>query len=430
MNTTTDTTPHLSEQNTREKIFKILTLSVPVLMGIFIFFNPFSHTTAIKEICLYLSIFIVLILIYFKQIDFSFKSPLTLPFALFTIWVFIGLFSALYKENSIHDFYAHLLKYLAIYYILVNFFNSRKRLVILSWIIIISATIFSIGGMIYFYATLGNSMQSTRITFQETSINIIGFITVFAIALALNNLQSENKLHRKLILIISLVGTTIVTLLTQSWGTFLGLISLLIILFPKNKKSVILISLLVITLLMAMHFKVIPSVNRLNYIVLQSKLQNEARVSIWYTYFEMIKEHPIIGIGFGMEMWHDMDLWNKYSAKVPPRWRTASAHVACNILVSIATRTGLIGLMLFSYILLVFTKICWGVIKYGKKDFIKSWGLYIFAAFIAYFVKGMFSPAVSHAPAIIYYTILAMITILWRINSEPDSQKLQSQLDL
>jgi len=91
-------------------------------MGIFLFFTPFSHTTAIKEICFYLSIFVVLIIICSKKIDFSFKSPLSLPFALFTVWAFIGLFFALYKKNSIHDFYAHLLKYLAIYYIMINFF--------------------------------------------------------------------------------------------------------------------------------------------------------------------------------------------------------------------------------------------------------------------------------------------------------------------
>jgi O-antigen ligase len=427
MNTTTDTSPQLSEQSTREKIFKILNLSVPILMGIFIFFNPFSHTTSIKEICFYGSVIIVLILICFKKIDFSFKSPLTLPFVLFVIWAFIGLFFALYKENSIHDFRAHLLKYLAIYYILINFFNSRKRLVVLSWIIIVSATIFSVGGLTYFYVILGNTMQATRITFQETSINIIGFITLFAIALALHNFHRENKLYRKVILIISLVGTIIVTLLTQSWGTFLGLISLLIVLFPKNKKSVISLSLLVITLLIAINFKVIPAVSRLNYCVLQHKLQNEARVHIWHTYFEMIKEHPIFGIGFGMEMWHDMDLWNKYTAKVSPRWRTAHAHVACNILVSTATRTGLIGLILFSYIILVFAKTCWSVIKYGKNDFIKSWGLCMTAAFVAFLVKGMFSPAVSHAPAVVFYTILAMVTILWKLDSEPDSPTLQNQ---
>lgn len=425
-----DTVLKLNEQNTREKIFKILNLSVPILMETFIFFTPFPHTTAIKEMCFYVSVIIVLILTCFKKIDFSLKSPLTLPFALFTAWAFIGLFFALDKGNSIHDFYAHLLKYLAIYYILINFFNSKKRLVVLSWIIIVSATIFSVGGLTYFYVILGNTMQTTRITFQETSINIIGFITLFAITLILHNFHRKIKLYRKFILIIALAGSTIATLLTQSWGTFLGLISLLIVLFPKNKKSVISLSLLVITLLIAINFKVIPAVSRLNYGVFQHKLQNEARVHIWHTYFEMIKEHPIFGIGFGMEMWHDMDLWNKYTAKVSPRWRTAHAHVACNILVSTATRTGLVGLILFSYIILVFAKTCWSVIKYGKNDFIKSWGLCMTAAFVAFLIKGMFSPAVSHAPAIIYYTIFAMTTILWRINSEPDSQKLQSQQDL
>jgi hypothetical protein len=180
INTTKDTTLQFSEQNTREKIFKVLNLSVPVLMGIFIFFNPFPHTTSIKEICFYGAVIIVLILICFKKIDFSLKSPLTLPFALFIAWVFIGLFFALDKGNSLHDFRAHLLKYLAIYYILVNFFNSRKRLIILSWIIIISVTIFSIGGLTYFYVILKNPI-STRFGFsQMMNIDLIGFVTIFA----------------------------------------------------------------------------------------------------------------------------------------------------------------------------------------------------------------------------------------------------------
>ena len=159
-------------------------------MGIFLFFAPFLHTTAIKEISFYLSVFIVFILIYSKQIDFSLKSPLSLPFALFTVWAFIGLFSALYKENSIHDFYSHLLKYIAIYYIIINFFNSGKRLILLSWIMIVSATIFSIGGLGCFYLVLGNNILTTRMTFQETSINIIGFVSIFALLL------SAHQLHR------------------------------------------------------------------------------------------------------------------------------------------------------------------------------------------------------------------------------------------
>ena len=132
----------------------LLTSSIPFLMGIFIFFNPFPHTTAIKEICYYLSVIIVTILILSKNIDFTFKTPLLLPFGLFILWSFLSIFFAFDKENSIHDFYSHLIRYVILYYILINFFNSEKRLVYLSWVIIISSSIFTVGGLIYYYFIL------------------------------------------------------------------------------------------------------------------------------------------------------------------------------------------------------------------------------------------------------------------------------------
>lgn len=390
-------------------------------MGIFLFFNPFSHTTAIKEICFYLTVFIVLILICFKRINFSFKSPLTLPFALFTVWAFIGLFSALYKVNSIHDFYAHLLKYLAIYYIMINFFNSSKRLIILSWIIIVSATIFSIGGMGYFYLVLGNNISTTRMTFQETSINIIGFVCIFALLLSVHLLPRTGMLYKKILLLISLTVTSIVTVMTVSLGTLLAMILSILVLFPKNKKIVVLVSLLLATVLVITSLSFIPVKNRIstNYIV--NKLQDEERIKIWHTYFEIIKDYPIFGIGFDMDdMWHDQNLWDKYSARIPSKFRTSIAHPH-NILISITVRLGLVGLGLFFYIIFVFVRMSWIVVKHGKDDFIKSWGLCITAAFAAWFIKGMFEPALSHVPAIINYTIFAMMTILWNINSETNS---------
>ena len=107
-------------------IFQWLNKSIPVLIGIFIFFNPFPHTTAVKEICFYLSVLIVLILYLFKKKDFDFKTPFMLSFALFVSWSFLGLFFALDKNNSIHDFYSHLMRYIILYFILINLFRSKK----------------------------------------------------------------------------------------------------------------------------------------------------------------------------------------------------------------------------------------------------------------------------------------------------------------
>jgi len=203
-------------------------------MGIFLFFTPFPHTTAIKEICFYLSVFIVILLIYFKKIDFSFRSPFTLPFALFVIWAFIGLFFALDKANSFHDFWAHLLKYLATYYILINFISSRKRLVIFSWIIIISTTIFSIGGLIYFYFIIKFPI-STRFGFSHMmNIDLIGFVTIFAMLLSMHQFRLETILYRKIILLVCILGTLMATCLTMSRGSLIALFVALIVFFLKR----------------------------------------------------------------------------------------------------------------------------------------------------------------------------------------------------
>lgn len=55
------------------KTFEFLKQSIPILIGIFIFFNHFPHTTTIKETCFYLLAFVVLLLLVFKKAVFPFK---------------------------------------------------------------------------------------------------------------------------------------------------------------------------------------------------------------------------------------------------------------------------------------------------------------------------------------------------------------------
>jgi hypothetical protein len=64
----------------------------------------------------------------------------------------------------------------------------------------------------------------------------------------------------------------------------------------------------------------------------------------------------------------------------------------------------------------------WRTIKYGKDDFIRRWGLCLMAAFVAVFIQGMFENTHSGPPAIVLYAIFAMMTILWHLNMELDSQ--------
>jgi len=402
----------IKELNTDRRIFTLLNQSVLVLIGIFIFFNSFPHTTAIKEICLYLSLSIVLLLIFFKETDFSFKTPLSIPFAIFVVWAFIGIFFALDKGNSIHDFRAHLLKYLVLYYLLVNFFNTKKRFEILSWIIIISAAVFSVGAMIYFYLILGYPI-STRLglTFLELSVNYIGFVTLFAILLSLHYIPRETNLCRKIILIGCFLGISIATLLTQSRGTLIAAIFAFIVLFPRNKKTMI-----VLFVLFLIGVGTTPGLkNRVDL----TTISHDLRIGINLTTYEVIKDYPIMGIGFGMETYGNRNLLDleKYNARIFPKYQQQVIITAThNSLMDITVRTGLVGIALYTYILLTFVWMWWRIIRYGKDDYIKDSGLCIMAAFVGIFIQGIFADGMFGPQVIVLYAIFAMMTILWHLN--------------
>jgi hypothetical protein len=114
------------------ELSKILGYCIPVVLGIFIFIIPCPFNSAFQEISFYLSAGILLLLILRRQTHFSFTSPFTVLFMMFSLWVFICIPFALNKGNSFHDFYAHLLKHLLVFYLLVNYFKSKRLFIILS----------------------------------------------------------------------------------------------------------------------------------------------------------------------------------------------------------------------------------------------------------------------------------------------------------
>ena len=396
---------------------KFLTRSAPVLIGIFIFFNIFPHTTAIKQISFYLCVFIVLLLIIFKKRDFTFKTPLTLPFVVFILWSGLSIFWALNKDSSLHDFYAYLLRYLALYYIVINFFNSKRQFIALTWVIIISVSIFSIGGLICFAHT--NNILESRFGFKHADINIIGATSLPVVLLMTHHLTGEKiKPYWKVLLIFLLSGTFMATLLTYSRGTYVAIIASFIVLFWNNKKRLFVSLLLIMIFLGGLYAGSAGFKSRIN----GNAIFNNARLLIWHTSLEMIKDYPITGFGWGGGGDIFKENWVVYNDRLPDRYRF-KAFPFChphNLLLDITTRIGLVGISLFLYIALRLVKMNWEIIKNGKDNFISGWGLCLMAAVVGMFVIGMFDNILRHTPFCTLSILFAGITILWNLNKSSE----------
>lgn len=395
-----------------EKIFRILNISIPLFMGIYLFANPLP-VSAVNEFCFYLSLLILIILLAFKKTVFTLRSPLTLPFILFFLWAVFGLFFTLDFKNTLHDLRGHLLEYLIVFYLLVNYFNSQKRLEIISLIVIAGATVFSVGAINQYYFIEGFPF-SARLgdpTFTGAmQTDLIGFTTTFASILALH-LFHENKLGTyKILIAICFLITTAATLLTQSRGSLIGLCASFIILCFANKKN------LIFVVLAALLIFLTPGMS--------DRIKNESfikdvRIKINRLTLEIIKDHPVAGIGFGMEIYGNKNIIDleKLNRQLPPEYQQNESVVVYphNTILDIAVRTGVIGLVLFSYVLLTSLWMLWQTLKLRKGEYFKSWAICLFACFASYIIPALFADTTFGPVAVVFYTMLAMITILWNL---------------
>lgn len=198
-----------------------------------------------------------------------------------------------------------------------------------------------------------------------------------------------------------------------------ALLTGIIILFFNRKKILIgLFSVLIILL------AVTPMKNRIT----RDAFFHDARISTNLVTWEIIKDYPVFGIGFGMQTYDDNNFLRPYYEKVPIEYRhellIGHPH---NLFLDTAVRTGLIGLVLFFYLIVNTFRMGWNILHSGHDPFFRNWGRCLMAAFVAVIIQGMLEPTLFGTPAIVLYTILGMLTILWRLQLAETNESNSAQ---
>lgn len=385
---------------------------VPLFLGVFIFFNAFPHTTTLKEVCFYLALSVALFALARKEKAFIFRTPLTIPLLLFVLWSSLTVVFAFDRGASLHMFYAHLIKYVFLYFLLVNYFDSRGGFLCLAKLILVSVSVFSIGALAYFYIWQGHDILTKfGIGFTDSAINVMGFATILAMLIAGRFLLDNQEKSIRFLLWGAFLCNALASVLTQSRGTILALLLASLILFAKNKKIC-----LGIVAAMLIFLSFAPVKSRFS----SEMIAHDPRTALAEYSLEVMKDFPILGTGFAVDTPYERaGLFNveKYTQRLSPEKHQEllifDLLLPHNLLLNFGVRVGLVGLLLFLAVLAVFVKICGLLIWRGRDDFTKAWARCLLAGFAAFFLKGLFEPITTHFVEVIYFTLFAMGTILW-----------------
>ncbi|HDQ04303.1 MAG TPA: O-antigen ligase family protein [Deltaproteobacteria bacterium] len=392
----------------KQKTWEKIPDAVLVVIGIFVFFNPFPHTTSIREAAYYLGL-VLAIAYLIKNRDYSFlKTPLTLPVALFVFWSFLSLFWAIDVETSVHDFRSHLLEYIALFCILVAFFNTPKKLRILFWIIVISVTVSAMDEMFVFYVK-GNQSLTRRLIIPNHQLPVgpLGFMSMYAAILSLFLIQFEKRWISKSILAFCLLTLVLTTFVVQTRAILVAMPFAVGVLFWHRKKVLLLFVGLALILGGVTLTKFRGGIVGGTY---------TDRLTINYISYLVVKEHPLRGIGFGIDTFGNSKFIDHehYRSQVPEEILHKSVQVTSphNMWMSVAVRTGLVGFALFVGILLTAFKMCFRVAGESGGPMRRSYGYCVTATFIAFAIYGLFNVVFMHFLEMLLCVSFATIAVV------------------
>lgn len=389
--------------------------AILILLSVYVVVNPWSHTTSIKEICFYGAILGCAVLFGAGKRDFFQRStPLWWPTILFIIWVGIGFFWSLDKENSWHDIYSHLLRYVVLAVLVSSFFDSREKMEMLVWLFASTIAIFLASALIDFYLIKN---QGVFVRFfgnsQGMTYNLLSIPAIFSFLGILCIILTNSRKFIRLVMPLLFIPLVAGVILSQARSAFIAL-TISLLLFLSHFKIRWLVPAIALFVGIAVFFS--PLQNRLKAVSLDNLRIIHALVVL-----EAAKDYPVMGIGFGKETFGKALDLTSYKKRVEQKYNMQYRHSEVlndphNMYTDILVRTGLPGLVLFFLFVLTTFRMLWQITR-SEDLFLKVWGAGIGASLVAYFIIGFFEPVFNHMHEFNFAVLVGFVSILWRQHS-------------
>lgn len=345
------------------------------------------------------------------------KGSVYIPIILFGIIILIGTVTSIDVTGSFRDLTIHFVS-IGLIIIMINSIDRLEDFNILLTMIVFSATIVGLIGLYQYVVGVpidsawvdvaNNPDIKARVYSVFGNPNILAEYLIMTIPLSVSLFWYTKKIGKK-ILFLATSGILILALVfTSSRGGWLGFaVSALIFILLVEKR--LLLSIIPIGIA-GIYFLPDSIMRRIVSIGNFADSSNSYRIKMWQIAMEIIKDHPLAGVGFGHIPFKET--FETYIRTMP----TYHAH---NTYLEIAAELGIPGLIAFLFLLFV-------VFKYGIQKLINQENRYIkiiaagaFAGLGGLLTHGAVENVIYLTRIILYFWILiGLILTLMKIKKQ------------
>jgi putative inorganic carbon (HCO3(-)) transporter len=346
------------------------------------------------------------------------------------IFIAVNALSVIFSANlglSLRGFFGKELKFLAIYFMIVEVINSKERLKILLITIIASAVLITIDAGVQYFSGVdflrGYKLyyHSFGASFDFASDFSAWLIIIISLCVGMISTNIIPNVKLKILLSALIITQFLCLLRTFSRGAWLGFIIATIVMiyyFAKNNFSPRIkmlclsaaICLLTIYLFLprsldiktkeAIKFKfkfIELIIDRIKSIPQTSQRSNLIRIKLWKESLRIIKDYPLIGSGL-----------NTYSI-VARNYKSfeGGGVYPHNSFLQMGAETGLLGLLAFLWILFIFFKIGLCYLKQRRDNLV----LGLLAGILAFLVHAFFDTHLYSLKLVVLFWYMLGLTI-------------------
>lgn len=343
-------------------------LGIMSVLAIIPFSNLFGNPTiaVLFFVCSSAVSFVVKFLRGKRVIRFELMDVLILVFGV--LMLFGGVFARSGGTASL-DAALTYCAFMSVYFLIVNAYIRKTWLYRVVNLIVVTTAFISLVGIIeggVISASWVDMSQFAHIGERISSFlgnpNMLGVYLVIVFPLALSRVMSANGTFRKVSALISMLLILVCTVMTWSRGAWLGIIVSFIVFFLVcNFKNIWF--LLAGACSIPLWAIVLPQsiIDRFLSILTMSDSSITYRVNTWRGVWRMIRDHLFSGIGVGEQAFRDV-----YPAYAIPGTETVMhSH---NIFMQIALELGIIGLLIFVFILVMYMQKAFRCVGYRRNE--------------------------------------------------------------